>query len=260
MTSLYYFAAWTDGDCLLGCSHEHATLCEAVACIDCAGGYVVAVENAVLRALTDEEEAQFQRALGKAYRDKPAPVEPHYDSSGYAVMIPVRFADRWAWTTWMHYKAYRQALANARQGDKIVPFGSVEWTNLRLSVKPALPIATVNIRKRGLHRSKGESLVEFVLRFLDHYGFGQQAASSDASWDSNAAPARTQHRNDDSTPVFDMQRESLVLLIGFIDLVLGWLNSWEVSELERMHAKQVPVWLQTLRDRAWRALEREVVD
>ena len=56
-----------------------------------------------------------------------------------------------------------------------------------------------------------------------------------------------------------MQRDSLVLLIGFIDLVLDWLNSWEVSELERMHAKNVPVWLETLRDRARRTLEREDV-
>ena len=51
-----------------------------------------------------------------------------------------------------------------------------------------------------------------------------------------------------------------MLLIGFIDLVLDWLNSWEVSELEQMHAQQVPVWLETLRDQARRYLEREVVD
>ena len=62
MKSIYYFAAWTDSECLLGCDHEHQTVTEAVACISCAGGYVIAVENKVLRALTDDEEAEFQRA------------------------------------------------------------------------------------------------------------------------------------------------------------------------------------------------------
>ena len=62
MKSIYYFAAWTDSECLLGCDHEHQTITTAVACISCAGGYVIAVENGVLRALTDDEEAEFQRA------------------------------------------------------------------------------------------------------------------------------------------------------------------------------------------------------
>jgi hypothetical protein len=59
---LFYFAAWTDSGCLLGCSHEHKAVTSAVACISCAGGYVVAVENGVLRQLTDKEEAEFQYA------------------------------------------------------------------------------------------------------------------------------------------------------------------------------------------------------
>jgi hypothetical protein len=261
MTALYYFAAWTDSGCLIGCSHEHGTVSEAVACIACAGGYVIAVENGVLRALTAEEEAQFQRAIDAAYRDRPAAVEDfHYDTSGYAVMIPVRLVDRRAWMTWMRYETYGQALANARQGNKIVPFGSAEWTNLRMGVEPALPIPAVEPPKGRLHRSKEESLVEFVLRFLDEYGFGEQAAPSDASCDSNAVPARFQLRNDSSTAASDMQKVMLVSLVDFIDLVLNWLNTWELSELERMHAKQVPVWLETLRDRARRTLEREVVD
>jgi hypothetical protein len=260
MTSIYYFAAWTDCGCLLGCSHEHGTVGEAVACFSCAGGYVVAVENGVLRALTTKEESQFQLAISEAYRDRQSAVEAfHYDTSGYEVMIPVRLADRWAWTTWMRYDTYEQAAANVRTGDKIVPFGSTEWTNLRRGGDPALPVPAVEPRAHRLHRHTGESLVKFVHRFLDDYGFGQQAAPSDARWDSNAAPARVQHHNDDSTPALDMQRDSLVLLIGFIDLVLDWLNSWEVSELERMHAKNVPVWLETLRDRARRTLEREDV-
>ena len=60
--ALFYFAAWTDSGCLLGCSHEHKTVTSAVACISCAGGYVVAVEGGALRELNSKEEAEFQYA------------------------------------------------------------------------------------------------------------------------------------------------------------------------------------------------------
>jgi hypothetical protein len=63
MGSTFYFSAWTDSGCLLGCSHEHQTVTSAAACISCAGGYVVAVEKGVLRALTDAEEVEFQNAM-----------------------------------------------------------------------------------------------------------------------------------------------------------------------------------------------------
>ena len=56
MKSTYYSAAWTDSGFLLGCSHEHETILEADSCIACAGGYVVGVENGVMRSLTAEEE------------------------------------------------------------------------------------------------------------------------------------------------------------------------------------------------------------
>ena len=58
---MVYSAAWTDSGFLLGCSHEHETIADADSCIPCAGGYVVGVENGVMRSLTAEEEAQFQR-------------------------------------------------------------------------------------------------------------------------------------------------------------------------------------------------------
>jgi hypothetical protein len=61
MKTVYYFAAWTDSNCLLGCDHRHQTVTSAVACINVAGGYVVAVETQ-LRELTEEEEAEFQLA------------------------------------------------------------------------------------------------------------------------------------------------------------------------------------------------------
>src|SRR5271154_835220 len=63
MPPTYYFSAWTDSGCLLGCDHEHQTVTSAAACISCAGGYVIAVEKGVLRALTDAEEEEFQNAM-----------------------------------------------------------------------------------------------------------------------------------------------------------------------------------------------------
>jgi hypothetical protein len=63
MKKVHYFAAWTDsGCCLLGCDHEHQTVTSAAACINIAGGYVVAVETH-LRQLTEAEEAEFQFAM-----------------------------------------------------------------------------------------------------------------------------------------------------------------------------------------------------
>jgi hypothetical protein len=38
-------------------------MASAVACISCAGGYVVAVENGKMRALNDAEEREFQRLV-----------------------------------------------------------------------------------------------------------------------------------------------------------------------------------------------------
>ena len=66
----HYFAAWTDSGCLLGCDHEHPTIASAVACIPCAGGYVVAVENGTLHALNDNEVFEFQAAMYGALSQK----------------------------------------------------------------------------------------------------------------------------------------------------------------------------------------------
>jgi hypothetical protein len=62
---LYYFAAWTDSDCLCGCDHFHLTLASAVSCtmFAYAGAYVVAVERGQYRQLNDTEEAEFQRLM-----------------------------------------------------------------------------------------------------------------------------------------------------------------------------------------------------
>lgn len=84
MTPLYYFAAWTDSGCLLGCDHEHATVISAAACISCAGGYVIAVENGRYRELNQKEEKIFQFAMygegktirGRVVRFWPKPILP----------------------------------------------------------------------------------------------------------------------------------------------------------------------------------------
>jgi hypothetical protein len=63
MNNIYYFAAYTDRGCLVGCDHEHPTVVSATACISFAGGYPIAVDSGVLRALNDAEEAEFQEAM-----------------------------------------------------------------------------------------------------------------------------------------------------------------------------------------------------
>lgn len=60
---LYYFAAYTDSGCLISCGHEHPTVISAVACVSCAGAYVIAVEKNQLRELNAKEEKDFQFAM-----------------------------------------------------------------------------------------------------------------------------------------------------------------------------------------------------
>lgn len=59
----HYYAAFTDTDCIIGCEHKHKTVLSATACIQAAGGYVVAVTRGRPRALNQKEEALFQKAL-----------------------------------------------------------------------------------------------------------------------------------------------------------------------------------------------------
>jgi hypothetical protein len=75
----YYFGAHTDGGCLIGCDHKHKTLASAVACIDSAGSYVVAVEKRKSgrkknRELNTKEEAEFRQLMysrfGISYRPR----------------------------------------------------------------------------------------------------------------------------------------------------------------------------------------------
>jgi len=142
MSSIYYSAAWTECGCLISCWHHHETVGEAVLCIRSAGGYVVAVETGVMRCLTAEEEAEFQCVVHPPCANSPlvqtalaAPAEAAVSDSSYAVMTRIRVGDRWTWTIWMRFETYAEAVVHARNE---------------------------NLPPRG----EGETLLEFVLRFL----------------------------------------------------------------------------------------------
>jgi len=84
----YYFAAHTEGECLIGCEHKHKTLASAVACVDSAGGYVVAVEKrksrrAKERELNTKEEAEFRQLM--------------YSRFGVRYKPPLRLLDMRPW-------------------------------------------------------------------------------------------------------------------------------------------------------------------
>ncbi len=143
MSSIYYSAVWAECGCLLSCWHEHKTVAEAASCIPSrAGGYVVGVENGVMRSLTAEEEAEFQCVVHPPCANSPvvqaalaAPAEAAVSDSSYAVMTRIRVGDRWTWTIWMRFETYAEAVVHARNE---------------------------NLPPRG----EGETLLEFVLRFL----------------------------------------------------------------------------------------------
>ncbi len=63
MNRIYYLAAYTDGGCVVPCTHRHSTVHAAAACIATAGGYVVAVQNQRMRELNRREEEQYEKAM-----------------------------------------------------------------------------------------------------------------------------------------------------------------------------------------------------
>jgi hypothetical protein len=158
---MFYSAAWTDSGFLLGCSHEHETIVDADCCIPCAGGYVVGVENGVMRSLTAEEEAEFRRIHYASRTDKPpldamdatpaAPAEAAVSDPGYAVMVRIRVGDRWTWTTWMRFETYAEAAAHAREGNKVVRFASEGSKAKRLpNLRSESSMHTVSISTQNL--------------------------------------------------------------------------------------------------------------
>jgi hypothetical protein len=178
MKTIYYSAAWTDSGFLLGCSHEHGTIVEAVSCIPCAGGYIVGVENGVTRSLKPHEEAEFQKTIqdsSKYLAPHPAALvipETTSSKSGYAVMTRIRLVDGWSWATWMCFATHAQVVACARKGDRVVRFSSDQWSSLKQekSLEPPqtdpLPIHSDGPQESLDARAEGEHLAEFVLRLL----------------------------------------------------------------------------------------------
>ncbi len=215
MSSIYYFAAWTDSDCILGCDHEHQSVTEAAACISCADGYVIAVENKVYRALNDSEEAEFRGAP----RLVPKPADLPYDESGYAVMIRVRFVDGWGWNTWMRCETYEEAVIYAREDNKIVAFGSTDWHALREIREPALPSAA-HVPQESHSRREEETLLDFVCRIVP------------APVDPRSLTVRT-ITNVSSSPVHATAKDKPKT---FIEFVLDWLDEWELKALRGIHS------------------------
>jgi hypothetical protein len=96
--------------------------------------------------------------------------------SRYGVMIRARIVDVWTWATWRVYDTCEQAPAYAREGNMVVRFRSPQWAALRHQTEGACPTA-MNAPGESLRpRSEGETLLEFVLRFLNAYGFDQNVA------------------------------------------------------------------------------------
>jgi hypothetical protein len=75
MATTYHRAECTDGGLRL-CSHVHATLVSAVACLSSAGEFIVAKENGFFRALTNVEQMEYKHAVyGRAIDRSIAPIE-----------------------------------------------------------------------------------------------------------------------------------------------------------------------------------------
>lgn len=249
MTSIYYSAVWTDSGCLLSCWHEHPTVREAAECFNYAGAYVLATENSLLRALTVDEEAEFQRTISAPRTDKPAldaipAAQERYRNDGtrYAVMLRIQVVDHYEWTTWMTYDTYGEAVARVGTAYKIVAFGSPQWVELKKHTEPVLTDKEFKRSARaanGPTRREGETLLQHVNRLLEAYGVCQ----------------RTLTKEDDEYS-YVTRKPLRVLVSDFVEFVLNWLNEWETKELERMHALQVPAWL-ALGKRVRRALKHQ---
>jgi hypothetical protein len=72
MGKRYFVAVHTDSELLIGCNHKHQNVTTATACINHAGGYVIAVRRKKYQPLTEAEEAEFQLAMyGRAANKEP---------------------------------------------------------------------------------------------------------------------------------------------------------------------------------------------
>jgi hypothetical protein len=256
MRSTCYSAAWTDSGFLLGCSHEHETIADADSCIPCAGGYVVAVENGVMRSLTAEEESEFQRVHYVPRTNNPAvPDEEVADDARYAVMIRIRVGvggrvgDRWTWTTWMCYATYAEAAAHARDGNKVVRSRSAEYVALRKQTKAASPLIIKASRESIPPQGEGETFVEFVSRFLNAYGFDQPAEPHSNEAHGSVEPARPTSigGQEECSLTSESHNQSLIETpTAFARLILSRLNESETGKLGRMRDQDIAALLKVL--------------
>jgi hypothetical protein len=245
MKPIYYSAAWTDSGFLLGCSHEHETIVEAVSCIPCAGGYVISVENGVTRSLKPHEEAEFKNAIQDSSK-YPAPHPPALavpetasSKSGYAVMTRIRLVDGWSWATWMCFATREQAMAHARKGDRVARFSSGEWSALKQekSLEPPQtdppPIHSDGAEESLDARAEGESLIEFVVRLLG--AFDQTGIAS--------------HECQEECPVTSESDKETALLetpTHMARLILSRLSDSEIRKLNVLSQTDIPALLEAL--------------
>ena len=202
---------------------------------------VVGIENSVMRSLTAEEESEFQRAVPRLSTDNPAveptpaaPAEAAASDPGYAIMTRIRVGDRWKWTTWMRFKTYAEVAGYAREGNKVVRFRSPEWAALRQQTEAAAPMV-INAPLESLPpRGDGETLLEFVLRFLTTYGFGQLGEPIS---DNGLICESDEEGSAPETP------------LDMIDMVLSHLSELEIREIERMYAEDKDALLEALGNR-----------
>lgn len=216
--------------------------------------YILATENGVLRALTVDEEAEFQRALYEPRTGMPAldairAAEERYRNDGarYAVMVRIKVVDHYQWTTWMTYSTYDEAAARTAKVHRVLAFGSPQWVELMRHTEPVRSDEETKEFKPSTRfpnnrptRREGATLVEYVNGFLEAYGISR--------------PTLVGERKDYSHVA---RRPVRVRISDFVGFVLGWLNRWEIRELERLYVLQVPGWLEALGKRVRRTLKHE---
>jgi hypothetical protein len=241
-----YSAACTDSGFLLGCGHEHETIGDAATCIKCAGGYVVGVENGVMRSLSPKEESEFQSIIRDSSKypaphiPAPASEKPSRDQ-GYAVMTRIRMVDHWKWTTWMCFDTYAQAVACARKGDRVVRFESEAWAGLKQQQWAEQPATAspVHAKERETlpSRTEGEPLVEFVLRLLNAL---------------DPAGLLPMERQEDNrlTSESDKQTSKIETPTYIARLILSRLSESEIGKLDRILDEDFPALLDAIRRRS----------